>query len=125
MPSTPRAMTIPKIVAQLMTADEVGWSFFDSTESCVVDAVSSALLIWAAVKGWVPWTSQSFVLAWMWNSRMACSVITVFGADVPVGSAPISWMTGCGETARGGRTALGRRSPAGGIRTLRTLPPDA
>ena len=47
-------MTIPKIVAQPMTADEVGWSFFDSTESCVVDAASSALLIWAAVKGCVP-----------------------------------------------------------------------
>jgi hypothetical protein len=25
---------------------------------------------------------------------MACSVITVFGADVPLGSAPTSWMTG-------------------------------
>ena len=25
---------------------------------------------------------------------MACSVITVFGAEVPLGSAPISWMTG-------------------------------
>ncbi len=62
-------MTIPKIVAQPMTADELGWSFFDSTESCVVDAVSSALLIWAAVKGWVPWTSQSVVVVWMWNSR--------------------------------------------------------
>ena len=43
MPSTPRAITIPKIVAQVMTANEVGWSFFDSTESCVVDAASSAL----------------------------------------------------------------------------------
>ena len=82
-----------------MTADELGWSFFDSTESCVVDAASSALLIWVALKGWDPWTSQSLVLAWMWNSRIACSVITVFGADVPRGSAPISWITGCGETA--------------------------
>ena len=25
---------------------------------------------------------------------MACSVITVFGAEVPVGRAPTSWMTG-------------------------------
>ena len=44
-------MTIPKIVAQPMTADEVGWSFFDSTESCVVDAASSALLICDAREG--------------------------------------------------------------------------
>ena len=94
MPSTPRAITIPKIVAQVMTADELGWSFFASTESCVVDAASSALLIWEAVKGCDPWTSQSFVVAWMWNSRIACSVITVFGADVPLGSAPTSWITG-------------------------------
>ncbi len=94
MPSTPRAMTIPKIVAQVMTADEVGWSFFASTESCVVDAASSALLICDAVKGWDPCTSQLVVVDWMWNSRMACSVITVFGADVPVGSAPTSWITG-------------------------------
>ena len=85
---------MPKIVAQPMTANEVGWSFFASTESCVVDAASSALLIWAAVKGWVPWISQSFVVAWMWNSRIACSVITVFGAEVPPGSAPTSWITG-------------------------------
>ena len=29
---------IPKIVAVPITADDDGWSFFDSTESCVVDA---------------------------------------------------------------------------------------
>ena len=52
------------------------------------------MLIWAAVNGWVPWTSQSCVFDWMWNSRMACSVITVFGAEVPNGSAPTSWTTG-------------------------------
>ena len=77
-----------------MTADDDGWAFFDSTESCVVDAASSALLIWAAVKGWLPWTNQSDVFAVMWNSRIACSVITVFGAETPAGSAPTSWMTG-------------------------------
>jgi hypothetical protein len=62
----------------------------DSTESCEVDAASSALLIWAAVKGWVPCTNQSLVLAVMWNRRMARSVITVFGPEVPVGRAPTS-----------------------------------
>src|ERR1700691_5129598 len=95
MPSTPSAITIPKIVAELTTDDELGWSFFDSTESCVVDAASSALLIWAALKGWVPRTSQSVVFASMWNSFIACSVTTVFGADVPLGSAPTSWINGC------------------------------
>jgi hypothetical protein len=30
----------------------------------------------------------------MWNSFVACSVITVFGAEVPVGKAPSSWITG-------------------------------
>lgn len=31
---------MPKIVAHPMTAEELGWSFFDSTESWVVDAAS-------------------------------------------------------------------------------------
>ena len=112
IPSTPRAMTIPKIVAQPMTADELGWSFFDSTESCVVDAASSAPLIWAAVKGCDPWTSQAPGLVWMWNLRRACSVMTVFGADVPVGSAPTSWITGCAT------------QPAAAVQ-VPPLPPDA
>ena len=42
----------------------------------------------------MPSTSQSVVVAWMWNSLIACSVITVFGAEVPLGKAPTSWMTG-------------------------------
>ena len=94
IPSTPRAITIPKTVAQVITANDVGWSFFDSTESCVVEAASSALLIWEALKACVPWTSQSVVVAWMWNSFIACSVITVLGAEVPAGRALTSWMTG-------------------------------
>src|ERR1700728_1328314 len=94
IPNTPRARKIPKIVAEVTTADEVGSSFLDSTESCDVDAVSSALLICDAVKGCGPCTNQSVVLAEISNSFMACSVITVFGADVPLGSAPSSWITG-------------------------------
>ena len=43
MPSTPRAITIAKIVAQVVTASELGSSFFDSTVSCAVEAASSAL----------------------------------------------------------------------------------
>src|SRR5579872_2064080 len=94
MPSTPMAITIPKTVAHVMMADDVGWSFFDSTEISVVDAVSWALLTWAAVKGWLPWTSQSWFMTWMRNSRTTRSVISVFGAEVPVGRAPTSSITG-------------------------------
>jgi len=77
-----------------MTADELGSEFFDSTESCVSRAVSSALLICDDVKYRVPSTNQSVVLVAIWNSCIACTVITVFGADVPLESAPTSWMTG-------------------------------
>ena len=36
------------------------------------------------------------------NSRMACSVITVFGAEVPEGSAPVSWIGGLARQLPGG-----------------------
>jgi len=51
----------PEERRQLMMVDPEGMSFLDSTWSCAVDAVSCALLIWAAVKLWVPTTSQSLV----------------------------------------------------------------
>lgn len=63
---------MPKIVAQLMTAAEVGWSFFASMESWAVDAATSALLIWAAVKGCDPRISQLAGLAVIWNCLIAC-----------------------------------------------------
>ena len=95
---------MPKIVAQLMTANEVGWSFFDSTESCVVDAASSALLIWAAREGLRSLDQPVRRGRLDVELRMACSVITVFGADVPLGSAPISWMTGLARQSVAART---------------------
>ena len=61
----------------------------------VVDAVSCAPLIWAAVKLCVPTTNQSLVDEPMWYFFIAYSVMTVFGAEVPLGSALISWITGC------------------------------
>ena len=42
---------MPKIVAQPTTAPEVGWSFFDSTASCVVDAASSAFFDLGSTEG--------------------------------------------------------------------------
>ncbi len=41
---------MPKSVAQLTIVEPEGMSFLDSTWSCAVDAVSSAPLIWAALK---------------------------------------------------------------------------
>ena len=38
--------------------------------------------------------SQPAVVVVRWNWRTACSVITVFGADVPDGSALTSWIFG-------------------------------
>src|ERR1700683_5517828 len=87
-------MRIPKSVAQLMIVDPDGMSFLDSTCSCDVEAVSCALLIWAAVKLWVPTTSQSLVPDPIWYFFMAYSVMTVFGAEVPAGNALISWING-------------------------------
>ena len=107
-------MTIPKIVAQPMTADEVGWSFFDSTESCVVDAASSALLIWAAVKGCVPWTSQSVVLAWMWNSLHRVLGDHRVRRRGPARQGPDLLDHRVGETARGRRTARDDDGPEPG-----------
>ena len=53
---------------------------------------------------------------------MACSVITVFGADVPLGSAPTSWITGLARQP-GGRTAV--TVSAGALGPLADLPLDA
>jgi len=93
-------MRIPKSVAQLMMVDPEGMSFLDSTWSCAVDAVSCALLIWAAVKLWVPTTSQSLVDMEIWNLFIAYSVMTVFGAEVPLGNALISGSADAGHFLR-------------------------
>ena len=77
-----------------MIVEPEGMSFLDSTCSWAVDAVSCALLICAAVKLCVPWTSQSLVADPMWNRFMAYSVMSVLGAEVPAGSALISWING-------------------------------
>ena len=53
---------------------------------------------------------------------MACSVITVFGAEVPVGSAPTSWMTGFARQPVRGRAAL-RTVPVRGRWLLPLLDP--
>ena len=83
MPSTPRAITIPKIVAQVMTANEVGWSFFDSTESCAVDAASCGVADLGGAEGLSAQHQPVRRGRLDVELLIACSVITVFGAEVP------------------------------------------
>ena len=57
-------------------------------------AVSRAPVICAAVGLCGAWMSQPETLVCRPSAWMACSVITVLGAEVPDGSAPTSWITG-------------------------------
>ena len=57
-------------------------------------AVSRAPVICAAVGGCGAWISQPDALGCRPSVWMACSVITVLGAEVPDGRAPASWITG-------------------------------
>ena len=51
--------------------------------------------------------SQPAVLIVRWNWRTACSVITVFGADVPDGNALTSWILGFARQEPGWQGELG------------------
>src|SRR5581483_3857845 len=77
----------------MMVAD-VGMLDLVSIVKFACDADSRALVICAAVGGFGIWTNQPAVCDCKWNSRTACSVITVFGADVPEGRLLISWNIG-------------------------------
>ncbi len=55
--------------------------------------------------------SQPAALVVRWNWRTACSVITVFGADVPDGSALTSWIFGFARQWLGGQGELGPGGP--------------
>jgi hypothetical protein len=62
------AIAMPKTVAQLMTSEDVGWSFSLSTVIPAVAAVAWAFLICTAVSGWAVWISQP---KW-WSGGRAC-----------------------------------------------------
>ncbi len=96
MARMPSASTIPKTVAQLMITRTDGMLFLVSMVRPAAAAASLALVICAAVGGAAVWMSQpsAVTLGCRWSVLMACSVITVLGADVPDGSALISWITG-------------------------------
>ena len=68
-------------------------------------AVSLAPVICAAVGGCGAWMSQPEALTCRPSVRMACSVITVLGADVPDGSAPTSWITGLARQSLAGHVS--------------------
>ncbi len=88
MARTPRASAIPKTVAQLTISADVGSSFFDSMLRLLLAASERALVSCAEVIALLDWISQPSRLFWSATcSRCnALSVITVFGADVPMGS---------------------------------------
>src|SRR5580700_9930947 len=98
MARMPSASTTPNTVAQLMMSAEVGMLFLVSMDIPAAAAVARALVICVGVGGFGVWTNQATVFPGpapvRWRVRTACSVNTVFGADVPDGSALISWITG-------------------------------
>src|SRR4029077_3544370 len=108
MARMPSASTSSKIVAASVVCVSDGMLLMVSMLAPAVAAVCLAFVIWVAVSPPGAWISQPDVVAVNLNSRMACSVITVFGAEVPEGSAPISWIGGLA------RQLPGRQGPPGG-----------
>ena len=96
MARMPRASAMANTVAQFTISCEVGASFFDSMLRLLVAAIAWAFEIWAEVIGLFAWSIQPSRLLWLarCSRRNALSVITVFGAYVPVGSWLSSWTTG-------------------------------
>src|SRR6516225_12389613 len=91
------ARTMPNTVAQSMIVADVGTLDLVSTDMFAAPAATCALWICALVSGLAVWISQPATLSGPVcrpSVRMACSVITVLGADVPDGSALTSWIEG-------------------------------
>ena len=102
MARMPSARTIPKTVAQLMISDDDGMLDLVSTVMPCAAAATLALAICPAVGGFGLWMSQPSGTACRPRVRMACSVITVLGADVPDGRALTCWITGFARQSRFG-----------------------
>ena len=96
------ARTIPNTVAQLTIVADVGTLDLVSTVMPAAAAASWAPRICALVSGLAVWISQPATSpgpVCRPSVRMACSVITVLGADVPDGSALTSWIEGLARHA--------------------------
>ncbi len=92
----PSASRIPNTVATSMIWVSDGMLLRVSTLIPAAAAVCWALWIWLAVSGCAVRISQPWVvmLPASPSSWTACSVITVFGAEVPDGRALSCWITG-------------------------------
>ena len=89
------ASTIPNTVARSMTSYPGGaLDFVSMLIPETSAAMKRALRICAAVGGWFVTMNQPASEVCRWSVRIACSVITVFGADVPEGSEPTYWIFG-------------------------------
>src|ERR1700729_4471945 len=94
-----RAIAVPKTVAQLTMVEDVGSPFLVSMLRPAAPAIACALWICSAVNGWAasanhaigdPMTAREILRSWT-----ACSVTSMSGAWIPVGSAARYWITGC------------------------------
>src|SRR6516165_1705720 len=108
MARMPSASTIPKIVATAVICAYDGMWLTVSMLAPAVAAVCVAFVIWVAFSPPGAWISQPAVVAVNLNTRMACSVITVFGAEVPDGRALISWIGGLARQLPGRQGLLPR-----------------
>src|SRR5262249_25872427 len=81
------ARTMPNTVAQLIMVADVGALDLVSTVMPAAPAASLASWICAAVSGVAVWISHPAAKGLRWNFWTACSVMRVFGADVPDGRA--------------------------------------
>ncbi len=106
MPRMPSARTMPKIVAASMICASDGMLLRVST--LIPDAPAAswrALVTCAAVRPFGTVMSQPAVVIepCRRSVAIACSVITVFGAEVPDGSWLTSWIDGLATQERGGQ----------------------
>src|SRR5207245_9784573 len=98
--------TLSTALAPSMIVADVGTLDLVSTLMFAAAAASLALWICALVSGLAVWISQPATVPGpvcrpsVW---MACSVITVLGADVPDGSALTSWIGGLARQLPTGR----------------------
>src|SRR5262249_34934516 len=81
------ARTKPNTGAQVVMVADRGALDLVSTVVPAARAAGLASWIWAEVSGFAVWISQPAAKGLRWNFWTACSVITVFGADVPDGRA--------------------------------------